>query len=326
MTLTQLRYLVAIADSGFNITQAAERVHATQPGLSKQLKQLEDELGFQLFSRKGRSLESIAPAGVRVIEHARKVLAEVANIRSYAANERGEHSGRLLLATTHTQARYVLPPAIAAIKREFPQVSVDLLAAGDSDVLGKLDQADLALISTAGSVPQGGVAVPLFRWKRVLLVQAAHPLAALRRAPSLAELAAHPLISYESSIRADSSLQRAFAGAGVTPQIAMTARDANLIKTYVRAGLGAGLLAEMATGTREDEDLRIIEAPAEIPECITWAVIPRGRVLREYALSLLHGLAPQLDRRDLRRVLEGNQEPNWPQPPGWVELTQSIAA
>ena len=325
MTLTQLRYLVAIADSGLNITQAAERVHATQPGLSKQLKQLEDELGFQLFTRKGRSLESIAPAGVRVIEHARKVLAEVANIRSYAANERGEHSGRLLLATTHTQARYVLPPAIAAIKREFPQVSVDLLASGDSDVLEKLDQADLALISTAGSVPPGGVAVPLFRWRRVLLVQNTHPLAGLQRAPTLAELASHPLISYESSTRADSSLQRAFAGAGVTAQIAMTARDANLIKTYVRAGLGAGLLAEMATGG-DDADLRIIPAPAEIPECITWAVIPRGRVLRDYALSLLHGLAPQLDRRDLRRVLEGNQEPNWPQPPGWAELAQSITS
>ncbi|QDA57962.1 LysR family transcriptional regulator [Thermomonas aquatica] len=325
MTLTQLRYLVAIADSGLNITQAAERVHATQPGLSKQLKQLEDELGFQLFTRKGRSLESIAPAGVRVIEHARKVLAEVANIRSYAANERGEYSGRLLLATTHTQARYVLPPAIAAIKREFPQVSVDLLAAGDSDVLGKLDQADLALISTAGSVPQGGVAVPLFRWRRVLLVQNGHPLAGLQRAPTLVELAHHALISYESSTRTDSSLQRAFAGAGVTPQIAMTARDANLIKTYVRAGLGAGLLAEMAIGGREDADLRILAAPAEIPECITWAVIPRGRVLRDYALSLLHWLAPQLDRRDLRRVLEGNQDPNWPPPPGWDELTQSIA-
>jgi len=113
MTLTQLRYLVAIADSGFNITQAAERVHATQPGLSKQLKQLEDELGFQLFLRKGRSLEGVAPAGVKVIEHARRILAEAANIRSYAANERGEHRGRLLLATTHTQARYVLPPVIA---------------------------------------------------------------------------------------------------------------------------------------------------------------------------------------------------------------------
>ena len=325
MTLSQLRYLVAIADSGLNITQAAERVHATQPGLSKQLKQLEDELGFQLFTRKGRSLDSVAPAGVRVIEHARKVLAEVANIRSYAANERGEYSGRLLLATTHTQARYVLPPAIAQIKREFPQVSVDLLAAGDSDVLGKLDEADLALISTAGGVPSGGLAIPLFRWRRVLLVPAEHALAGLDRAPTLTELARHPLISYESSTRADSSLQRAFAGAGVVPQVAMTARDANLIKTYVRAGLGAGLLAEMAVSQGEDSDLRILPAPAELPACITWAVIPRGRVLRDYALSLLHWLAPQLDRRELRQVLEGNLHPNWPLPPGWAERARANA-
>jgi DNA-binding transcriptional LysR family regulator len=325
MTLTQLRYLVAIADSGLNITQAAERVHATQPGLSKQLKALEDELGFQLFVRRGRSLESVAPAGVRVIEHARKVLAEVANIRSYAANERGELSGRLLLATTHTQARYVLPPVIAAVKREFPQVNVDLLAAGDAEVLNWLDQADLALISTAGSVPQGGVAVPLYRWRRVLLVQREHPLARLAHAPTLAELAAHPLISYESSTRADSSLQRAFAGAGVAPQVGMTARDANLIKTYVRAGLGAGLLAEMAVDA-SDEDLRILQAPPEIPECVTWAVVPRGRVLREYALSLLHRMAPQLDRRDLRRVLEGNQGAEWPAPPHWGELLHANSA
>ncbi len=326
MTLTQLRYLVAIADSGLNITLAAERVHATQPGLSKQLKQLEDELGFQLFIRRGRSLEGIAPAGERVIEHARRMLDEAANIRSYAANERGEHAGRLLLATTHTQARYVLPPVIAAIKREFPQVNVDLQAAGDAEVLHKLahEGADLALISTAGSVPTGGLAVPLYRWRRVLLLPRAHPLAELGRAPTLAELAKHPLISYESSMSADSSLRRAFAAEGVEPQVAMTARDANLIKTYVRAGLGAGLLAEMAIGTREDADLCILAAPSALPECITWAVIPRGRVLRDYALALLHGLAPQLDRRDLRRVLEGNSEPNWPAPPSWVELSQPI--
>jgi LysR family cys regulon transcriptional activator len=326
MTLTQLRYLVAIVDSGLNITLAAERVHATQPGLSKQLKQLEDELGFQLFVRKGRSLEGIAPAGERVLEHARRILEEAANIRSYAANERGEHAGRLLLATTHTQARYVLPPAIAAIKRQFPQVNVDLQAAGDAEVLQKLaqDNADLALISSAGSVPQGGLAVPLYRWRRVLLLPRTHPLADLGRAPTLAELAQHPLISYESSIRADSSLQRAFATEGVEPQIAMTARDANLIKTYVRAGLGAGLLAEMAIGAREDADLRILPAPKALPECVTWAVIPRGRVLRDYALALLHHLAPQLDPRDLRRVLEGNLEPQWPTPPAWVELSQPI--
>ena len=327
MTLTQLRYLVAIADSGLNITLAAERVHATQPGLSKQLKQLEDELGFQLFVRKGRSLEGVAPAGERVIEHARRILAEAANIRSYAANERGEHSGSLLLATTHTQARYVLPPVIAAIKREFPQVNVDLQAGGDAEVLQQVAQenADLALISTAGGVPPGGLAVPLYRWRRVLLVPAGPPLAVAGRAPSLAELARHPLISYESSTRPDSSMRRAFAAAGVEPQVAMTARDANLIKTYVRAGLGAGLLAEMAVGQREDEDLRMLEAPAQIPECITWAVVPRGRVLREYALALLHGIAPQLDRRDLRRVLEGNLEADWPAPPTWRELSQPIS-
>jgi DNA-binding transcriptional LysR family regulator len=327
MTLTQLRYLVAIADSGLNITLAAERVHATQPGLSKQLKQLEDELGFQLFVRKGRSLDGIAPAGERVIAHARRMLEEAANIRSYAANERGEHAGRLLLATTHTQARYVLPPVIAAIRRQFPRVDIDLQAAGDAEVLQKLaqDGADLALISSAGPEPAGGLAVPLYRWRRVLLVPSAHPLAGLGRAPTLAELGRHPLISYESSTRADSSLRRAFAEAGVEPQVAMTARDANLIKTYVRAGLGAGLLAEMAVGAREDADLRILEAPAELPECITWAVIPRGRVLRDYALALLRGLAPQLDARDVRRVLEGNLEPHWPAAPRWVKAGQVLA-
>ena len=319
MTLTQLRYLVAIADCGLNITQAAERLHATQPGLSRQLKQLEDELGFQLFVRKGRSLDSVAPAGVRVIEHARRVLDEVGNIRSYAANARGEPAGRLLLATTHTQARYVLPPAIAAIARAFPQLSVDLLASGDAEVLARLDQADLALISTAGDAPRGGVAIPLYRWRRVLLVPRGHPLAALPHPPGLRELARHPLISYESSTRADSSLQRAFAAAGVAPHVALTARDANLIKTYVRAGLGAGLLAEMALTGAEHDDLRVLPAPLQIPECTTWAVIPRGRVLRDYALDLLRWLAPQLDRADLRRVLEGNLEPQWPGPPAWSD-------
>ncbi|MBS0229645.1 MAG: LysR family transcriptional regulator [Proteobacteria bacterium] len=318
MTLTQLRYLVAIADSGFNITQAAERVHATQPGLSKQLKQLEDELGFQLFRRKGRSLLGVAPAGIKVIEHARRILAEAANIRSYAANERGEYRGRLLLATTHTQARYVLPQVIADVTKRFPEVSVDLFAAGDAEVLAKLDEADFALVSSAGSVPEtNGLAIPLFRWRRVLLVPKNHPLTRQEEAPSIADLARHPLISYESSNLPESSLQRTFAAAGVTAQIAMTARDANLIETYVRTGLGAGLLAEMAVGGREDDDLRVLPAPLELPECITWAIVPRGRVLREYALALLHGLAPQIDSRDLRRILEGNQPPLWPEPPRW---------
>jgi DNA-binding transcriptional LysR family regulator len=124
-------------------------------------------------------------------------------------------------------------------------------------------------------------------------------------------------VSYESSTRADSSFRRAFAREGLEPRLAMTARDADLIKTYVRAGLGVGVLAEMAVDAREDADLVALPAPASLPECIAWAVLPRERVLRDYALELLHALAPQLDRRDLRRVLEGNAEPDWPEPPAW---------
>jgi LysR family cys regulon transcriptional activator len=320
MTLTQLRYLVAIADAGLNITLAAERVHATQPGLSKQLKQLEDELGFLLFARKGRSLEAITPGGVQVLEHARRILAEAGNIRAYAANQRGDGQGRLELVTTHTQARYVLPPAIAALRRQYPDVSFHLSPEGEGDVLDRLvrGEADFALISTSGTPPQAGLAVPLYRWRRVVLVPEGHPLAAADEAPSLAALARHPLISYESVARPDSSLRRAFAGAALEPDFVLTAREADLIKTYVRAGLGVGLLAEMAVGER-DTDLRALPAPAAVPECTAWAVLPRERVLRDYALDLVVALAPQLDRRDLRRALEGNIEPHWPVPPAWSE-------
>lgn len=318
MTLAQLRYFVAIADSGLNITLAAERVHATQPGLSKQLKQLEDELGFLLFSRKGRSLDSITPAGQQVLAHARRLLAEAANIRAYAANVRGDAQGRLVIATTHTQARHVLPDAIAQVRRAFPLMSVHLHPSGEGEVLDLLarGEADVALISTSGEAPAGGIAVPLFRWRRVVLVPRDHPLAA-GGAPTLDALAGVPLVSYESSVRADSSLRRAFARHGLEPRIAMTARDADLIKTYVRAGLGVGLLAEMAVG--DDDALRVLPAPADIPECTAWAVLPRERVLRDYTLSLLMAVAPQLDRTDVRRAVAGTDTPQWPAAPAWAQ-------
>ena len=267
MTLVQLRYFVAIADAGFNITSAAEHVHATQPGLSKQLKQLEDELGFLLFVRKGRSLEGLTPAGTHVLAHSRKLLSEAANIRAFAANQRRDGHGQLLIATTHTQARFVLPPVISQVHQAYPQLSIHLQPSADGDVLTQLarGEADLALISTAGDVPADGIAIPLFRWRRVVLLPRAHPLAQIGAPPTLADLAAYPLVSYESSIRPDSSLRRAFATRGLEPQLAMTARDADLIKTYVRAGIGVGLLAEMAVSAIQDGDLVALPAPDAIP-------------------------------------------------------------
>ena len=321
MTLTQLRYIAAIADAGLNITLASERVHATQPGISRQLRQLEDELGFQIFLRKGKSLESITPAGAQVIARARTILAEAANIRVLAANLRNENAGELVIVTTHTQARFVLPEAIAAVKRNYTDVGIRLEPHGDTeliDLLGK-GAADLAIISTASTPPNAELAIPIFRWDRQILVPKDHPLARLGRTPRIDELAAHALVSYESSLAPESSLRRAIVGAGCELKLAVAARDADLIKTYVRAGLGVGVLAEMALNAADRADFCVYSTRGLLPTCTTWVILQRDRVQRDYALDLIVALAPQIDRRDLVRVVQGAAKADWPTPPAWRE-------
>ncbi|KZC39720.1 MULTISPECIES: LysR substrate-binding domain-containing protein [Rhodanobacter] len=325
MTLTQLRYLVAIADSGLNITLAAARVHATQPGLSKRLKQLEDELGFQLFVRKGKSLDAVTHAGQHVLERARIILAETANIRAIAANLRNEARGELRIATTHTQARFALPAAIGALSRSYPQVSVHLQPGRDGEVLAQLEagRVDLAVISTAGAPPPAGIALPAYRWQRVIVAPQGHPLATRRQPPTLDELAALPLVSYDSSLKPDSSLRRAFEAVDLHPQIVMTAGDADLIKTYVRAGLGIGVLAEMAM-LDSDTDLCALPADHLFPQCTTWIVLRRESVLREYVLEFIAQFAPHLDRRDVVRALAADAAATeWPAVPHWRERPPS---
>jgi DNA-binding transcriptional LysR family regulator len=327
MTLTQLRYFIAIADSGLNITTAADRVHATQPGVSKQLKQLEDELGFQLFSRKGKSLHAITPSGRQVLERARVIISEAANIRSIAADLRGEEAGDLAIATTHTQARFVLPGAIAALKQRYPDIGVHLKALGDAHVMEVFErgEADLAIVSTTDAPPDGGLAVPLFTWQRAIIAPRGHALASLQRPVTLADLARHPLVSYESSLRPESSLRQVFAAAALTPTFACTSRDADLIKTYVRAGLGVGILAEMALLAEDARDLQVLPAEELLPRCTTWLVLRRDRVPRSYALALVELIAPQLDRRDLHRALAGEVPEHWPEAPRWQGSTAQRA-
>ncbi|HEY0197249.1 MAG TPA: LysR substrate-binding domain-containing protein [Rhodanobacter sp.] len=320
MTLTQLRYLIAIADSGLNITLAAERVHATQPGLSKQLRQLEDELGFQLFVRKGKSLDAVTLAGRQVLERARIILAETANIRSIAANLRNEVRGELRIATTHTQARFALPPAIGALSQRYPEVIVHLQPGRDADVLAQLEagEVDLAVISSAGA-PPSGIALPAYHWQRVILTPLDHPLAGRNKPPTLKHLATFPLVSYDSSMTAESSLRRAFDAAGLRPQIAMTASDADLIKTYVRAGLGVGVLAEMAV-LPDDSDLQVLPAEHLLPRCTTWIVLRQESVPRDYVLEFIDQFAPHLDRRDVVRALAGGTSRiDWPDIPHWQD-------
>jgi len=326
MTLVQLRCLLAIVDAGLNITLAAEQIHATQPALSKQLKQLEDELGFALFTRRGKSLGALTAAGAQVVERARIIHGEARNIRALAANLRSEAHGVLRIAATHTQARYALPRAVAALRERYPDVGVQLLPGGDAAILDHLERgsADLAVLSTAGVAPSG-LALPVYRWQRVALVPQAHALARLDRPVTLAELAAQPLLSYESSLRPESSLRRAFDAAELPLRLALTAHDADLIRTYVGAGLGVGVLAEMAVDA-SDAQLRALPIDAALPECTTWIVLRRDRVLRDFAVDFIARFAPQIDGHDLRRAFDHGIVADWPQPPLWSEWRAVNAA
>jgi len=299
VNLNQLRYLLAIADCGLNITVAAERVHATQPGLSKQLKQLEEELGFAVFTRKGKSLDAITPDGLKVIEHSRRALAEIGEIRALGAARRDVNAPvTLRLATTHTQARFVLPPAVAQLKLRHPELRFDLEPADTAAALASLaaGRVDLAVISTVGPAPDGMIGLPAYRWRRAVVVPKQHALAALRRAPTLAELAQYPLVSYETALAPSSSLQKAFADAGLVPRIACRASDADLIKVYARAGLGVGILAEMALGPADREGLVVLDPPPELPPCTTWVVMRPGTVPPAAAVDFVTLLAPRFPR------------------------------
>jgi LysR family cys regulon transcriptional activator len=267
MTLIQLRYLVAIVDAGLNISLAAQHTHSTQPGLSKQLGQIEDELGFKVFVRRGKRLEALTEPGREVIARAKIILAETANISALAANRRQDAKGALRIATTATQARFVLPEALAAMRTSYPDVALHIAAVGAREALEQIEQGlgDVAIVSGATPPRTSHLVLPLYRWELVGLALPHHPLAG-RSGLTLADLASTTLMTYDSALAADSAYARAFAQPGLTATpLAATARDSEIIKSLVRSGAGVGLLAEMAW-TADDHDLVGLANPAA-----TWA-------------------------------------------------------
>jgi LysR family cys regulon transcriptional activator len=308
MKLQQLRFLLAVVQHDCNVTAAAETLHTSQPGVSKQLRLLEQELGLELFVRAGRRFRALTPAGERIVEHARRAVIETERIRSLAAELRGDSSGTLALATTQTQARYVLPPILRAFRERFDSVDVQLHqgTTEQSAAMMRERQVDFAIVSgTTQPVPEAR-ALPLYRWDRVVVVPRNHPLAAGGGRPSLAALARYPLVTYLFSDRPDSSLMQTFASHGLKPRIAFTARDADVIKTYVRNGLGVGVLASMAIDDQTDGDLTVLEAPGLFPRLTTWIVFPRSPVLRRFHAEFLRLLAPHLPASSVRALMDAD--------------------
>ena len=302
MKLHQLRYLAAVTQNGLNITAAAQKLHTSQPGVSKQIKLLEDELGFQIFVREGRNLARITPAGQQVIERALKILQEAQSIRDLSTELRDEGRGSLSIGTTHTQARYVLPEVIREFRGRYPQVRLNLHQ-GTSEQIAEMvagDRIDCAIATGSEDLFSDLTLLPCYRWHRTVIVPRGHALA---RAGRLAfkTLAAYPLITYTFSFTGPSSLHEAFAKAGLTPNIAITARDADVSKTYVRLGLGVGIVATMALD-EQDQDLESIDATHLFPAHVTWMGFRRGTLLRRYMYDFAQLLAPHLDRRLVERA------------------------
>jgi LysR family transcriptional regulator, cys regulon transcriptional activator len=303
MKLTQLRYLAAIVDSGFNISAAAEKLHISQPGVSRQLKLLEDELGFELFVRDGRQLIRLTPTGQRVLERARRLLHEAQSIKSMSLDVRDPAKGSLSIATTHTQARYVLPPVIARFRQRYPQVRLHLQQ-GTSEQIAELlneGQVDIAISTGARDKVPHCVLLPCYEWYRRIAVPLHHPLAK-HKSLTLAKLAQYPLVTYVFNLSGPASLPDAFAKAGLSPDIAITARDSDVIKTYVRLGLGVGVIAAMALDDENDQDLVSFDASQLFPRHLTWIGFRRGSFLRRYTLDFIQQVAPHLDKATIHRA------------------------
>ncbi len=298
MKLHQLRYLAAVVQNGLNITTAAKKLHTSQPGVSKQLKLLEDELGFPVFERDGRNLSRVTPAGQQVVDRALRILEEVQNIRRLSADVRGDNSGSLSIGTTHTQARYVLPAIVAAFRTAYPDVDLHLHQGTSEQIadLAKGERIDIAIATGAADLFPNLVLLPWYRWHRQIVVPKGHPLTQ-DRSPSLKSLARHPLVTYTFSFSGRSSLPALFESAGLELNVALTAADADTIKTYVRLGLGVGIVAGMALTPGVDDDLAVIDAEHLFGSHVTWIGFDRGRLLRGYLYDFLKLCSPHLTRR-----------------------------
>jgi len=263
---------------------------------------LRAELGFQIFVREGRNLTRITPAGQQVIERALRILQEAQSIKDLSTELRDEGRGSLSIGTTHTQARYVLPDVIREFRGRYPNVRLNLHQ-GTSEQIAEMvaqDRIDCAIATGSEQLFSDLTVFPCYRWYRTVVVTRDHPLATGGRL-TLKALANYPIITYTFSFTGPSSLQELFSRAGLTPNIAITARDSDVIKTYVRLGLGVGIIAHMAIDDHES-DLKAIDASHVFPAHITWIGFRRGTLLRKYMYEFAQLLAPHLDRRLVERA------------------------
>ena len=307
MKLQQLRYLTEVARRGLNVSEAAEILHTSQPGVSKQIKALEDELGVQVFVRHGKRLVEITQPGKAVIAIAERILAEAQNLRRAGEEFANEKLGTLTIAATHTQARYALPKAVAAFKKRYPKVELHMHQGNPTQIceLVAAGEADFCVATEAIAAYPQLVSMPVYQWNRCVVVPAKHPL--LKAPLTLEALAQHPIVTYDFAFAGRSLVQKAFEAKGLQPNVVLTALDSDVIKTYVELDLGVGILAKMAFDPKRDAPLRAIDAGHLFESSTTRLGIKRGAYLRNYAYEFIELFAPHLPRTVVERAVTGEE-------------------
>ena len=297
MKLQQLRYIWEVAHHDLNVSATAKSLYTSQPGISRQIRLLEDELGVEIFSRSGKHLTRVTPTGQEVLKIAGDILRQVDSIKQLTQEHNNPNHGSLSIATTHTQARYALPPVIEDFIGKYPQVSLHMHQGTPVQISEKAADGtvDFAIATEALELFSDLLMMPCYRWNRCILVPRDHPLALLEQL-SLEDVAAHPIVTYVFGFTGRSRLDDAFTERGLHPKVVFTATDADVIKTYVRLGLGIGIVAHMAYNPEADSDLVAIEAGHLFQSSVTSIGFRKGTYLRGYMYDFIHAFAPHLTR------------------------------
>ncbi|HIE90777.1 MAG: CysB family HTH-type transcriptional regulator [Methylophilaceae bacterium] len=305
MKLHQLKYVREVARQGLSVTAAAEALHTSQPGVSKQIQLLEEELKLQIFQRNGKRLTGLTEPGQKILKLATSVMFELENIKHVGDEFSKDASGMLTIATTHTQARYKLPAAVQQFMQAYPQVKLHIHQGNPTQVTDWVatGEADIGIATEAIAQEERLICLPCYEWNRSIVVPKGHDLEQ-RSLLTLEDIASHPIITYDFAFTGSTTVSKVFHDAGVTPNVVLTAIDADVIKTYVNLGLGIGLIANMAFDESRDESLVRLDCSHLFPQSTTHLGVRKDAFIRGYLYDFISMLSPKFDRAAIDEVFK----------------------
>ncbi len=309
MNLHQLRFVREAVRQNFNLTEAAKALFTSQPGVSKAIIELEEELGVDIFSRHGKRIRGLTEPGRAVLKAVEVIMQEIDGLK-HIGNEFAAHdSGSFTIATTHTQARYSLPKVVQAFTQKFPKVRLSLLQGNPKQVADMvlMGQADLAIATESIANVDGLISLPCYQWEHLVVVPPDHPLLK-SKSITLEELAAYPLITYDSAFTGRNKIDHAFTLRNLKPDVLLEAIDADVIKTYVELGLGVGIIAGMAFDVERDKNLHAIPVGHLFGTNVSRVALKQGAYLRSYVFTFIELLTPTLNRKLVEQVLSGEKD------------------